>query len=208
MRKTLIVLAVVAMALTAFIPAAGAQTTVVGDGVAMADPASGRWTLRDADGSQSSFYFGDPGDYPLIGDWDGDGVDTPGAYRQSDGRVYVRNSNTAGVADSWFFFGNPGDVPIAGDWDGDGKDTISVYRPSTSEVFVVNELGQSGQGLGPADFSFIFGNPGDIPFVGDFDGDGIDSIGLHRQSTGEVYFRNSLSSGAADSSLVYGDPGD
>ena len=55
---------------------------------------------------------------------------------------------------------------------------------------------------------FVFGNPGDTPFVGDFDGDGTDSIGLHRASTGLVYYRNSLTEGIADSSFMYGNPGD
>ena len=45
------------------------------------------------------FYFGNPGDYPFMGDWDCDDVDTPGLYRQSDGYVYLRNSNTQGIAD-------------------------------------------------------------------------------------------------------------
>ena len=43
----------------------------------------------------------------MVGDWNCDGIDTPGLYRQSDGFVYLRNSNTQGVADIRFFFGNP-----------------------------------------------------------------------------------------------------
>ena len=219
MRRMLLVLAALAVMFGA-IPAAAAQdevadgnpsaagTRVTGETVGTQDPATGEWFLRDADGAVTSFYFGDPGDWAFVGDWDGDGIDTPGTYRQSDGRIYLRNSNSQGIADYWFNFGNPGDVPLPGDFDGDGFDTISVYRPSTSEVFIINELGADGGGLGEADYSFIFGNPGDDPFTGDFDGDGIDSVGLHRASTGEVYFRNSLSTGVADSFLVYGNPGD
>ena len=40
-----------------------------------------------------------PGDVPFMGDWDCDGIDTPGLYRQSDGFVYLRNTNSQGVAD-------------------------------------------------------------------------------------------------------------
>ena len=61
-------------------------------------------------------------------------------------------------------------------------------------------------GLGPAEFSFQFGNPGDKPFVGDFDGDGIDEVGLHRESTGFVYYRNTLTTGIADNQFFLGDP--
>lgn len=50
--------------------------------------------------------------------------------------------------------------------------------------------------------------PGDKPFVGDFDGDKIETIGLLRESTGLVYFRNSHTQGVADNEFIYGDPGD
>jgi hypothetical protein len=172
------------------------------------DPDSGMWNLRDESGSVNSFYFGNPGDYPFVGDWDCDGVDTPGLYRRSDGFVYLRNSNTQGVADVSFFFGNPGDLPLAGDFDSDGCDTVSIYRPSEARIYVINELGQDGAGLGEADLSYIFGNPGDKPFVGDFDGDGIDTIGLHREPTGFVYFRQTHTQGIADSEFFFGNPAD
>ena len=35
-----------------------------------------------------------------------------------------------------------------------------------------------------ADLGYFFGAPGDVPFVGDFDGDGIDEVGLYRPSSG------------------------
>ncbi len=170
-----------------------------------------RWYTRDElrwGATVDAFYFGYPGDVPMMGDWDCDGVATPGLYRQSDGYVYLRNSNTQGVADVKFFFGDPGDVPLAGDFDGDGCDTVSIFRPSEGRVFVINELGANDGGLGAAEFDFFFGNPGDVPFVGDFDGDGVDSVGLYRRSTGFVYFRDALSSGVADREFFYGDPGD
>ena len=154
------------------------------DLVGLVDPATGVWSLRGAAGGVTTFYYGDPGDVPFVGDWDCDGIDTPGLYRQSDGFVYLRNSNTQGIADIRFFFGNPGDIPMAGDFDNDGCDTVGIYRPSNTTFYVINELGANNGGLGPADFSFIFGDPGDKPFVGDFNGDGIDTIGLHRESTG------------------------
>jgi hypothetical protein len=46
----------------------------------------------------TSFFYGDPGYFPLTGGWDDDGVDTPGLYRQSDGFVNLRSTNTQGVA--------------------------------------------------------------------------------------------------------------
>jgi hypothetical protein len=129
-------------------------------------------------------------------------------YRQSDGFVYLKDANTVGVADVTFFFGNPGDWPLVGDFNGDGRDTVSIWRASEARVYVINRLGTDGGGLGAADYSFMFGNPGDAPFVGDFDGDGIDTVGLYRTSTGFVYFRNSLTTGVADMEFFYGNPGD
>ena len=178
------------------------------DTVGLVDPESGVWYLRDGAGVVTSFFYGNPGDYPLVGDWDCDGVDTPGLYRQSDGFVYLRNSNSQGTADVRFFFGNPEDIPLAGDFDHDGCDTVSIYRPGEARIHVINELGANDGGLGAAAFTYIFGNPGDKPFVGDFDGDGIDTVGLHRESTGFVYFRQSHSQGIANAEFFFGDPGD
>lgn len=190
-------------------PGPTAMPAVPEHGVGLVDPTTGIWYLRDpGGGSTTAFYFGNPADIPFTGDWDCDGVDTPGLYRQSDGYVYLRNSNTQGVADRSFFFGNPGDVPLAGDFDGDGCDTVSLYRPSESRVYLIDELGSGDAGLGAADASFVFGNPGDHPFAGDFDGDGIDEVGLHRRSTGLVYMRFDHSSGPADLQFFYGDAGD
>ena len=156
----------------------------------------------------TGFNFGNPGDFAFMGDWNCDGIDTPGLYRQSDGFVYLRNSNTQGTADIEFFFGNPGDVPLAGDWNGDGCDTVSLYRKSEGRVYIVNRLGNGNGGLGAAEYGFNFGNPQDKPFAGDFDGNGVDTVGLHRESTGFVYLRNSNAQGMADLSFFFGNPGD
>ncbi len=202
--------ALVAVALAAGSPtgAFAASSGSAPDTIGLVDPTQGLWHLRNEAGGERSFYYGNPGDVPLVGDWDCDGIDTPGMYRQSDGYVYLRNSNTAGVADRRFFLGNPQDIPIAGDFDGDGCDTVSVYRATEGKVYIVNRLGDDGRGLGAADISYYFGNPADVPFAGDFDGDGDDTIGLHRASTGFVYLRNSHAPGVADVEFFFGDPGD
>ena len=178
------------------------------DTVGLVDPATGAWTLQGENTNTRTIVFGNPGDVPFMGDWNCDGVDTPGLYRRSDGFVYLRNSNTTGVANITFFFGNPGDLPVAGDFDGDDCDTISIYRPSQARFFIIDELGTNGGGLGAADFSFEYGNPGDIPVAGDWDGNNTDTPGLRRPSDGFVYLRNSNDTGFADISYFYGDPGD
>ncbi|MGH9168233.1 MAG: L,D-transpeptidase family protein [Acidimicrobiia bacterium] len=182
----------------AFAPAAHASPDQVGS----VDTSTGEWHLTDPGGGSHSFWYGIPGDVPLVGDWNCDGIDTPGMYRRSNGFVYLRNSNTTGVADISFFYGNPSDIPLAGDWDGDCFDTLAIYRPSEGRVYLSNALGTR-----PADQDYLFGNPGDVPFAGDFDADGKDEIGLRRPSSGLVYLNFDHDS-AADLQFVYGDLGD
>ena len=203
-------LAQIAASLEAFIPQplVAAVAPAGADGVGLVDPSTGIWHLRTRDGDPASFYFGNPGDFPIMGDWDCNGIDTPGLYRRSDGYVYLRNSNSQGVADIKFFFGNPGDMPLAGDFNGDGCDTVSIYRPSEARIYVINQLGSNDGGLGAAEYSYLFGNPGDKPFTGDFNNDGIDTVGLHRESTGFMYFRNTNTTGVAHYQFYFGDPGD
>lgn len=206
MRRSLFIVTVV----LGLISGGGAASADGPEGsVGVVDQSTGVWYLRDPwNGQTTAFYYGNPGDVPFLGDWNCDGAETPGLYRQSDGFVYLRNSNSQGVADIRFFFGNPGDIPLAGDFDGDGCDTVSIYRPSEARIYIINKLGSNDGGLGAADYSFIFGNPGDKPFVGDFDNDGIDEVGLHRESSGFAYFRFTLNEGVADRSFFYGNPGD
>lgn len=199
----------VVLAMVASVLAAPATAGVaVPETVGQVDPATGIWTLRTESGTSGSFYFGNPGDTPFAGDWDCDGIDTPGLYRVSDGFVYLRNSNTQGVANVSYFFGNPGDIPLAGDFNGDGCDTVSLYRPSEGRVYVINKLGSGDAGVGPADSAFYFGNPSDAPFAGDFTGDNTDTVGLYRESSGLTYLRFVNEQGNADAQFFFGDAGD
>lgn len=173
------------------------------DWIAYQDNTNGTWTLRMPDGSQNSFYYGLPSDQPVMCDWDGDGIDTVGLYRSSNGFMYLRNTNDFGVAETDFFFGISEDIPICGDWDGDGTDTIGVFRPSEARFYLRNE-----NSLGFADADFLFGAKGDLPFAGDWDGDGVDTVGLYRPTTGFVYVTNENRQKFADSEAFYGIPGD
>jgi hypothetical protein len=143
--------------------------------------------------------YGLGGDYPVVGDWDGDGDDTIGIYR--NGYFYLRNSNTIGFADIVFPFGTPGDQPIAGDWNGDGVDTVGVYRNGT---FFLRNSNISGA----PEMSFSLGVPGDVGIAGDWDGDGTVTTGVFRPSNGALYLKNTNTTGFADIQINYGLPGD
>ncbi|MEY2433600.1 MAG: hypothetical protein QOC92_3325, partial [Acidimicrobiaceae bacterium] len=141
--------------------------------------------------------FGDVGDVPICGDWDGDGIDTPGVFR--NGVFFVRNSLDSGPADIVIGYGDPGDTPVVGDWDGDGKDTIGIFRGGP--FFLRNSLT-----TGVADVTFGYADPTDKPFVGDWDGDGKDTIGVFR--SGIWFLRNTNTTGMADQTFAYGLPDD
>ena len=160
----------------------------------------GSWYLREAhsDGdATASWSFARETDLPFYGDWDGDGVATPGIYR--DGRWYLSNDLSGGVDVEFHYGGRPDDFPLVGDWDGDGDDTVGVIRGGT--WYLVDEL----RG-GAADRTFTYGRVAprgeDVPLVGDWDGDGADSVGIVRDGT--WYLRDTTSAGPGDTVFVYG----
>ena len=160
------------------------------------------WFLRAAGGTgpaTSSFVYGDPGDVPLMCDWDGDGSRTPGIFRH--GVFHLRNFHSSGGANASFGFGNPGDTPVCGDWDGDGDDTIGVVRGN--EWFLRNE-----NSTGAPHGHFFYGNVDDVKVVGNWDGppDPYDSPGVVR---GYVwYLRDSNFGGDANHVFGFGDVSD
>jgi hypothetical protein len=90
------------------------------DGYGFVEPTTGRWHLFTAGSETHTFFFGNPGDYPFMGDWDCDGIDTPGAVPPVRRvRVPAQLQHRRVSPTSRFFFGNPGDVPIAGDFNGE-----------------------------------------------------------------------------------------
>ena len=199
-----------------FIPVAGQTFTDSGTGLCVGPanlamdttgvfrPGNGLLYLKNSNDTgiaDIALNYGLPGDYPVVGDWDGDGTTTIGVYRS--GAFYLRNENTIGFADWVFAFGQPGDQPVAGDWNGDGVDTIGVFRPSTARFFLRNS-----NTPGPAEISFILGNPGDVGITGDWNGNGLDTTGVFRPGNGIIYLKNTNQTGIADVALNYGLPGD
>ncbi len=165
-----------------FSPKANRPPTRVSPGVF--DPSQGTWTLLKTRpnglGTTIDFAYGARGDTPVIGDWDGDSIDTVGVYRPADSRFLLRNSNRPGPPDVQIRFGRPGDVPISGDWDGDGLDNIGVFRPSEGAFFLGSNAGDPNVRVLRV---LHFGAAGDRPIHGDWNGDGIDEIGYYHPET-------------------------
>jgi hypothetical protein len=116
-----------------------------------------------------------------------------GIYR--NGAFYLRNTNTAGLADMAFGYGIATDTPLVGDWNRDGIDTVGIYR---NGAFYLRNTNTAG----PADMTFGYGIATDTPIVGDWNGDGIDTVGVFRN--GAFYLRNTNTAGPADMAFGYG----
>jgi hypothetical protein len=150
-----------------------------------------------------AFVFGLAGDLPLVGDWNGDGVESPGVYRPSTAEFHLSNSNDGGSADLVVRYGTPGQGqwPVVGDWDGNGTDTIGLFDTNTAQWLLRNT-----NSVGSANVTFTYGQPGDVPLPGDWDGDGDATPGVLRSTT--WLLRNTNSAGTADHTFPYGRAGD
>ena len=93
-----------------------------------------------------------------------------------DGRSYFRNTMR---------YHRPG-----ADLNGDGMADIAVFRASAGSWWI---YGQAG--------AVSFGQPGDIPVVGDYDGDGVADLSVYRPSTGEWIVKDQRT-------VVFGQAGD
>lgn len=132
-----------------------------------------------------------PDDIPLAGDWDGDGDDDIGGYYPGNSTFYLytldmNSSSAIHLLD--ISFGQHCDYPVAGDWDCDGDDDIGIFRtgePNTETNNYYFDIDLSG---GQAEYSVLdfgsngYGNIGDFPVIGDWDGDGDDNVGIFRSS--------------------------
>jgi hypothetical protein len=54
---------------------------------------------------------------PVVGDWNGDGIDTVGVYNRSNGIYELVNTNANATTAA---YGSPNSWPVVGDWNGDG----------------------------------------------------------------------------------------
>ncbi len=157
---------------------------------------NGTFYLRNSNSSGQAdlvIAFGSSNSLPIVGDWNGDGIDTIGVYISALGVFLLRDSNAPGQADYAFVMGNPGDEPLAGKWDATmSVSGIGVYRPTNGLLFAKRSLL-----TGYADYTMVLGNPGDHGIAGDWDGNGYDSIGVYRPNATRFYLAN-LMGGTTD----------
>ncbi len=117
----------------------------------------------------------------LAADFNGDGKDDIGVFRDTDGLWAIRGVTRA-------CFGMPDDDPMPGDYDGDGTADIAIFRDAAA-LWAVQGITQ-----------VYFGMSADQPRPGDYNGDGTTDFAIFRPSTTlwavkgvtQVYFGNSL----------------
>ena len=79
------------------------------------------------------------------------------------------------------FGGVAGDIPITGDWNGSGTSKVGIYRPSNG-LFILDTNGDGVFDGGDAVYNLGVGTQaGDVPVVGDWNGDGQTKVGLFRE---------------------------
>jgi hypothetical protein len=178
-------------------PETAADFTVlpVWDKIGVFRPAEGRFYL-DTDGNgridcntDRCFPFGQNGDVPLLGDWNGTGFPKAGVFRPSSGTFYLDDGNSVwddcGV-DHCIAMGRAGDIPVVGDWDGSGASKVGVFRPSDGTWYFDANGNGVWEGCG-IDRCLQFGLGGDVPLVGDWTGSGTAKVGTFRPGDGMFY---------------------
>ncbi len=167
----------------------GDDPTVTGDydGDLKADPATYRAGAASGD---HSFWFyrssvngliiynewGQNGDFPAPGDYDGDGKNDFVVQRNAGGGQAGFHIKLATGATSGVVFGTPTDVICPGDYDGDGKTDIAVTRGISGEIAWFIRRSSDG-----ATESYNFGlSATDFRTQGDWDGDGKTDLGVWR----------------------------
>ena len=208
---------------------------------------SGRWLLVDRQGNRvevgDAFDLGEPGAIPLIGDFNGDGIDQIAIYSNGQWFVDFNGNGVWDEGDLWLRMGTALDRPVVGDWDGDGKADIGIFGrqwqfdpeaivrdpglPSPANTRRRNfihtvsdrkidldqsrELRKGSRGelrSDAIDHVFRYGEHPDTPLAGDWNGDGIDTVGIYRGGHWTLDFDGDGRLDGDDLQLDFGQPGD
>src|SRR6478735_9527214 len=139
----------------------------------------------------------------LMGDWNGDGVETPGTCVNGTWQLSDQVVRTAADRPA-VTFGQAGDHPVTGDWNGDGVTDLGVVR-GNEWLLTLGPVPTDGSP--PVVWRDVtFGAATGVPVTGDWDGDGITGPGM---VTGRDWLLAPTADNlAAATSVTYGSPGD
>jgi hypothetical protein len=141
--------------------------------------------------------FGYASDVPVTGDWNGDGRTEVGVWRPGDLSYYLDFNGdgnwdeTKGDRKVGPFGFDVSDIPVTGDWNGDGEDEVGVWHHDLYSREGYYYLDVDGDGTwNPAgkDVKFgPFGEIGDVPMSGDWNGDSRDEVAIWDPADGYFY---------------------
>ena len=158
-------------------------------------PDDGNWFYREADATlHGPFQWGQRGDVPLPGDYDGDG-DSDECVLRPDTYTWFGSLPTFAIQ-----FGDNGDIPVPADYDGNGTIDLAVFRPNPGTWFIFK------RDLGTSEV-YQWGMQGDIPLPADSDNDGKADCAVFRPSTNTWFIRKS-SYPASPWIMTFGKDGD
>lgn len=148
---------------------------------------------------------------PVMGDWNGDGIDTQGVYvrfpASNIGVFALSNAYNSFDATTLPAFvvsdASPNWIPTVGDWDSNGTDTVGIYNVSTGLWALFN----ANASVAPATTFIYGGGSGVVPVAGDWDKDGFDSVGVYSYSTGRFLLNNLNASTAPSYAIDFSAPG-
>ncbi len=140
-----------------------------------------RGSLNNPSGNVTFVPWGQNGDFPAPGDYDGDGK----------GDFVIQRNNGGGQARFWLLqttagfdsvvFGTPTDVIVPGDYDGDGKTDIATARASGGNLIWFVRPSTTGVVSGTP-YATFGASATDFFAQGDYDGDGKTDVGIWRAS--------------------------
>ncbi|MEM9587909.1 MAG: SdrD B-like domain-containing protein, partial [Planctomycetota bacterium] len=125
------------------------------------------------------FQYGEQGDTPLAGDWNGDGIDQIAVFRGGTWLLDHDGDGRRRPGEQSFQYGRPGDQPVVGDFNGDGIDEIGIVRGDTWIIDTDGDHRLTGNDL---QIRMKPTSQGATPIVGDFNGDGKDEPGYYDEA--------------------------
>lgn len=162
-------------------------------------------------GTTSAFQWGISTDAFVPTDYDGDGKTDIAIWRAGDpgqAAFYILQSN--GFTLRIETFGQTGDNPrVVGDYDGDGAADVAVYRGGLNSGDPSTWFYRGTLNNPAGNVTYIpWGQNGDFPAPGDYDGDGKGDFVIQRNAGGGQANFWMLNSGGSTSVITFGTPTD